>query len=733
MKILSNTFDEYFEHKRNSMIHVMELLLLSLLILSASVHIWLNTFFEGSISTIAQWNVFGPEYLTLIISYILLRTRRLKLATHAFLLGMIITQMLVIFFFSGPMSYIYVSYTNVVLIAGLILGPVNATLYTIMIIGLMDLYFRAIRTGQLDMMMLSELPYGTEMEMVATQACFIFTGLTVSYFIVRQSRLHNQMVKEQLRTEQTLLDLQQAETRNAIQAKQDAIIGWMGQQFIQTEYPQSFFETTLPKVFDTISIDHLLITCPINQSNTVLASRNTSTDSIHIQFLEEDVFQQAIVNHDSERIKQLFQSYVTFQDLELVTIHPKPQEQSIDKTCTLVTISKEPLENVAIFLATLANMFTVVIQRAQTESQLRQFQKMDTLNKVAGSVAHDFNNLLMSIMSSTDFALSQIERDELLYETLLQINWASERGKGLTRKLLSFSRSESFEPQSICVHDVIQEMIPIIKQITRENIELHIECVDYSLHIQIDQQDFENALLNLLINARDAIADSNNLESSIVITIEREEQETAPHLSVSISDTGSGIPETEHSKIFEPFYTTKPKGTGLGLSMVRSVVERAHGTISMTSSPAGSTITMLFPLTEYCQPSEATPRSNVASIEPSHTLLIVDDEPLVRQMLAEYLSRHHFTTYMAENVQSAKEILQKTSIDLILSDVNMPGSSGITLYQHCKRKYPNTHCILMTGFTNETIDDSITVLAKPMRMPVLLEQIQQILQEPVLT
>ena len=108
----------------------------------------------------------------------------------------------------------------------------------------MYLYFSAIRTNRLDMLLLSELPYGAEMEMVATQACFIFTGLTVSYFIVRQSRLHNQMVKEQLRTEQTLLDLQQAETRNAVQAKQDATIGWMGQQFIQTEYPQAFFETT---------------------------------------------------------------------------------------------------------------------------------------------------------------------------------------------------------------------------------------------------------------------------------------------------------------------------------------------------------------------------------------------------------------------------------------------------------------------------------------------------------
>ena len=246
MRFLSDTFDEYFEYKRDSMLHVMGLLLLSLFILSASVHILLNTVFAGSIPTLAQWKVFGPEYLTLMISYILLRTRWLKLATR-FLLGMVITQMLVIFFISGPMSYIYVSYTNVVLIAGLILGPTSAALYTVIITGLMYLYFSAIKTNQLDMLLLSELPYGPEMEMVATQACFIFTGLTVSYFIVRQSRLHNQMVKEQLRTEQTLLVLQQAETRNAVQAKQDATIGWMGQQFIQTEYPQeTFFETTLP-------------------------------------------------------------------------------------------------------------------------------------------------------------------------------------------------------------------------------------------------------------------------------------------------------------------------------------------------------------------------------------------------------------------------------------------------------------------------------------------------------
>ena len=116
-----------------------------------------------------------------------------------------------------------------------------------------------------------------------------------------------------------------------------------------------------------------------------------------------------------------------------------------------------------------------------------------------------------------------------------------------------------------------------------------------------------------------------------------------------------------------------------------------------------------------------------AYTEPIYTLLIVDDEPLVRQMLSEYLSRHHFNTFMAENVAKAKKIVQSQSIDLILSDVNMPGESGIALHHYCRKNHPDTHCILMTGFTNETIDDSIIVLSKPMRMPVLLEQIQQII------
>ena len=272
-------------------------------------------------------------------------------------------------------------------------------------------------------------------------------------------------------------------------------------------------------------------------------------------------------------------------------------------------------------------------------------------------------------------------------------------------------------------------MIPIIKQITRENIDFRIECTDYTLHIQIDQQDFENALLNLLINARDAIDESSNDKSIISITIQRVDRQTESYLSLAISDTGCGIPEAAQSKIFEPFYTTKLKGTGLGLSMVQSVVERAHGSISISSAPTGSTITILFPLAEASNPSEDTSLALVSSSssEPSYTLLIVDDEPLVRQMLAEYLSRHQFATYMAENVEAAKELLQTTAIDLILSDVNMPGSSGITLHKHCKIHYPDTHCILMTGFTNETIDESIIVLSKPMRMPVLLDQIQQIL------
>ena len=194
-----------------------------------------------------------------------LQTRRL-LATHAFLLGMVSTQMMVIFFISGPMSYIYVSYTNVVLIAGLILGPTSAALYTALILGLMFLYFSAIRTEQLDMLLLSEYPYGAEMEMIATQACFVFTGLTVSYFIVRQSRLHNQMVKAFAlsRPYWTYNKLKPATPfkRN----KMLPLDGWDSSLFKQST--QAFFETTLPKVFDHLnrsSLDYM----PINRQYSV--------------------------------------------------------------------------------------------------------------------------------------------------------------------------------------------------------------------------------------------------------------------------------------------------------------------------------------------------------------------------------------------------------------------------------------------------------------------------------
>ena len=293
------------------------------------MHALLNTIFDGSIPSHTQWRVFLPEYLTLIVSYGLLHTRWLKLATHVFLLGMIITQMSVIFFMTGPMSYIYVSYTNVVLIAGLILGPVSAALYTGTIIGLMYLYFNAIRTGRLDMMLLSQSPYGAEMQMVATQACFIFTGLTVSYFIVRQSRLHQQMVKEQERTERTLRELQQAETLNTIQAKQDATIGWM-KQFIQTEYPQSFFETTLPKVFDTIDIELLLIKCPIN--HPVLSS-----PKISLRDMSAFNSSESITSRKPSSQMILIQYAMSWHNTQPYPLHPS--SRSI-KTLHLINLTK---------------------------------------------------------------------------------------------------------------------------------------------------------------------------------------------------------------------------------------------------------------------------------------------------------------------------------------------------------------------------------------------------------
>ena len=727
MKRLSHTFDALFEHKRDSIVRVMELLLLSLLMLSASVHLLINTVFDGSVPPEAQWKIFAPEYFTLTIAYGLMRTKWLKLATHMFLLGMIITQMSVIFFVTGPMSYIYVSYTNVVLIAGLILGPTSAALYTIVIISLMYIYFRAIQSGQLDVMLLEHLPYATQLEMIVVQACMLFTGLTVSYFIIRQSRLHHQMLKEQARTKQTLRDLQQAEALNALRAKQDAMIGWMGQQFIQAEYPQSFFETTLPRVFDTISLQHLIINGLINHQDIILASKDSSTGLVSIQFLREESCQQALLDNNTLYLRQLIETHSSVQQDGIIQIHRSDNYTGKGTSCQIVTISETPLEYADAFLTTLSNMFTAVLQRAHTESQLRQLQKMETLNRVAGSVAHDFNNLLMSIMSSTDFALSQVERNEILHDTLLQINWASERGKGLTRKLLSFSRSESFEPKPISVHTIIREMTPIIKQITRDNIDFQVQYSTSDSHIHIDQQDFENSLLNLIINARDAIDNTLKDNRSITLVIDTVEDEANSTVSISILDTGSGIPKSDYDKIFEPFYTTKLNGTGLGLSMVRSVVERANGTIEIKSSTEGSNITMVFPLMQSNQPTKVDTVTGAYSKTPLYSLLIVDDEPLVRQMLAEYLSRHQFNTHMAENVEQAKNILRRQSIDLILSDVNMPGESGISLHKYCQQNHPNTQFIMMTGFTSEAIDESIMVLSKPMRMPVLLEQIQNLM------
>ena len=727
MKRLSHTIDALFEHKRDSIVRVMELLLLSLLMLSASIHLLINTVFDGSVPPEAQWRIFAPEYFTLTIAYGLMRTKWLKLATHMFLLGMIITQMSVIFFVTGPMSYIYVSYTNVVLIAGLILGPTSAALYTIVIISLMYIYFRAIQSGQLDVMLLEHLPYATQLEMIVVQACMLFTGLTVSYFIIRQSRLHHQMIKEQARTKQTLQDLQQAEALNAMRAKQDAMIGWMGQQFIQTEYPQSFFETTLPRVFDTISLQHLMINDLINHQDIVLASKDPSTGLVSIRFLREDLGQKPLLDNYHLYLRKLIETHCSVQQDSVIQIHRSDNDTSKGKSCQIVTISENSLEHADTFLSTLSNMFTAVLQRAETESQLRQLQKMETLNRVAGSVAHDFNNLLMSIMSSTDFALSQVNQNEALHDTLLQINWASERGKALTRKLLSFSRSESFEPKPVCVHTIIQEMTPIIKQITRDNINFQVQYFTSDAHIQIDQQDFENSLLNLIINARDAIDNTSKDNRSITLVIDTSEGDVNSTVSLSILDTGSGIPKSDYDKIFDPFYTTKSNGTGLGLSMVRSVVERANGTIEIKSSTEGSTITMIFPLIQSTQSIEVDTVQHTSSKTPLYTLLIVDDEPLVRQMLAEYLSRHQFNTHMAENVEQAKNILLRQSVDLILSDVNMPGESGISLHKYCKQQHPNIQFIMMTGFTSEAIDDSIIVLSKPMRMPALLDQIQHIM------
>lgn len=389
----------------------------------------------------------------------------------------------------------------------------------------------------------------------------------------------------------------------------------------------------------------------------------------------------------------------------------------------------------------LVGIFKDVTEQKNLANQLRMAQKMEAVGQLTGGVAHDFNNVLNAIMGFSSLIDMQVPSDHPSKAHIAQIIRAAERGAALTKGLLSVGRRQVMNPINVNVNLIIQDLKKMLSRIIREDIEFMTNLSDENLTIMADPTQIEQILMNLVTNARDAMPDGGYLSISterFEITNEFIELHqygtTGDYLLLSVVDTGEGISKEDQEKIFEPFYSTKEmgKGTGLGLAIVYGIVKQHKGYINVYSEKGhGTTFRIYFPLTNN-EPEKIPVKASGKYLTGSETILVAEDDSVLRGLAKEILETQGYTVLLAENGEAAVDMFRKhkDEIQLLILDVIMPRMNGKEAYKEILTIEPGIKAIFLSGYAPDMIDQSdlicknMAYLQKPVHAKQLLTSVK---------
>jgi len=375
----------------------------------------------------------------------------------------------------------------------------------------------------------------------------------------------------------------------------------------------------------------------------------------------------------------------------------------------------------------------------KSEEQLRQAQKMEAVGLLAGGVAHDFNNLLTVIAGYAEALLNDVGTSAAVKDDLSQISRAAEQAATLTRQLLAFSRRQVLKPEVLDLNAILAELEKMLRRVIGEDILLSVTRSPRAAWIKADPGQIEQVILNLVVNARDAIESGGtiSIESSHV-DLSESGSERRSYVVLAVKDTGLGMDEATRARIFEPFFTTKERGrgTGLGLATVYGIVEQSGGTITVHSEPGrGSTFKVYLPTTADL-PSVHPPPKPVSEIPAAAPIrvLLVEDEEMVRSVARRVLEQHHILVVEAENASKALAIFKDRSseFDVVVSDVVMPGMSGPALIDLLLLQRPDLKVLYMSGYANDAlvnhsvVERGFVFLQKPFAPLELVRRVREL-------
>jgi PAS domain S-box-containing protein len=384
-----------------------------------------------------------------------------------------------------------------------------------------------------------------------------------------------------------------------------------------------------------------------------------------------------------------------------------------------------------------------VTEQRVLQAKLLQSQKMDAIGQLAGGVAHDFNNLMLAILANTTFAMEAAEKDPEMLEFLEEIQQAGKRSADLTQQLLAVSRRRPLHPKNVVLNDVVRTMLKMLKRLLPENIVIDFVAGHELGHIQGDTGQLEQVILNLCLNARDAMKAGGRLTMETEdVLVDGRYRESHPwakpgrYVLLTVSDTGEGMSLEVQGRVFEPFFTTKPpgEGTGLGLATVYGIVDQHRGMVHVYSEEGhGSAFKVYLPISERLASEVGSAVEHKAS-GGKETVLVAEDEELVRKVVTKILSRRGYDVISAPDGESALALFKERQDDVavVILDIVMPGMGGPEVYEKMEEIRPRLPVLFSSGYSDaarfsEVLPTGATLLDKPYEEQDLLARLREAL------
>jgi len=386
--------------------------------------------------------------------------------------------------------------------------------------------------------------------------------------------------------------------------------------------------------------------------------------------------------------------------------------------------------------------------RGRLEEHERTTQKMEVVARMAGGIAHDFNNMLAAIRMSADDVLDQPELDDRISQDIRTIQSASERAEELTRQLLTFSRSQHLEPEVVLLDGLVERAAPVLRSLVGPSIELSFEIQPDVYAVKVDPSQLDRVLTNLVTNARDAIVNGGRIRiQAHNASLSHDDAHrlaglsAGPYAVLAVSDTGQGIDPSIRDKIFDPFFTTKADrgGSGLGLATTHGIVRQSGGAIEVNSQLGqGTTFRIYLPKTSESIRPDAEIEHSVHEFPGNRTLLLVEDEPLVNHATCRLLRRKGYHVLSARDGNEALKIAHaQEGIDLLITDVVMPGMNGVELARELRKLRPSLKVLYTSGYSAGLVGETdawgtpVEFLQKPVRPDVLVARVRKLVQAPL--